>query len=162
MASVETQFRSISYIVLIVTLVTGFLLGGSYILVRQRFSSLENTRKKLISQLNAQSTKESMFIALKDRIAILDKVFVMLRPLATTLDTTTSIAAPPLLTSLTYEDQGRMVVMVRTPSIDEALTVVGAVSTLAADQQLRVPQLQSLSMDKDGSIRLSVSFYPVF
>ena len=73
---------------------------------------------------------------------------------------TGQLATPEQLESLLLDDSNKAVVLVKVGSIGDAAKVVDTLMTAVAAHQAEEPQLDALSLTKDGNIELSVSFVP--
>lgn len=159
---VEESLRKTSMIGLVVFVVVGILTGSLYVLFSLERSNLLNTQNQLQRQITEAKNKEFTLVSIKDRTRIVDRTMANQKPWAQVLDFLPTVAVAPQLLSISVDEQGKATVGIQMRSMDEILAAVNGFITLANDSHIRNPQLLSMQFDKDGSIHISVSFFPIF
>jgi hypothetical protein len=84
------------------------------------------------------------------------------KPWAQLLDQINTFVVPPVLSSITVDDQNKIVLTVNAGSIDTILPIVNALIGLAQANHLISPQLVSIQISKTGNVIASFSFSAVF
>lgn len=158
----ESRLRLATWWLLGALFVAGVSIGIGYFFINSRIQSLENTKIDLTRQINAQSPKEGILLSLKERIGIAAKALDAAKPWGELFTTLTEIASEDEFSSLSIDDTGRVVTSLTMQSIDESVTVITNVMRLFEERKLKSPQLISFAFREDGTIQISVSFYPIF
>lgn len=160
LAGVSELLRRISYGSLIVVIISGAVVGGLFGFFTIQRDALMNTRTSLVASVNQNSTKEGLLTAVKQRAALVKKIAAAQKQLTPLFTITGQLATPEQLESLLLDDSNKAVVLVKVGSIGDAAKVVDTLMTAVAAHQAEEPQLDALSLTKDGNIELSVSFVP--
>lgn len=159
---IQEQLRVIGYGAIGIFLLVGLVVGVTFVVMQAQYQSLTNSKTQLIERINRESQKEGLLVSLKDRIKVVDKAIASQKPWSSLLDTILPLIPPPRLTNIGVDDEDRITITVRLPSIEESMNIVTTMLQLAIEQKIRNPQLTGFSFDKDGGVRMSLSFLPLF
>jgi len=161
--AIELSLRKTGLIGIIAFLCASFLIGIVYLLINAEYTSLKSEKTTVLRELSQYAKSEVYYRAIKDRTKIVTAVMATQHPWSQLLDrVTNSIAGPPILTSITVDDQNRIVIMLTTETIESMLNAVNAVITQAQEKALTKPTLVSFQIDDKGKVQVSISFFSVF
>lgn len=139
-------------------LIAGCILVATYGVVRFRTTQLDAEQKQLTQTIQTQKVKEGLLLALRARISSLKKIMDVQFSVAPYIDTTLLLSRPPLLRSFTIGEKNTVQISVTLPNIGDAVSLMTNVVKLVNDNSIRNPNLTSLSVDKDGSVTLGLSY----
>ncbi len=162
MNSLESSLRRSGYVGLVGFIGIAVILAVIYILLYFQNQNLQQEKAQLLDRINAQKTKEGLILAIKDRTKIVEKARANQKPWTEVLDLVTTLASPPALSSITVDEQNKVVISVQAGSLDEVNSMVNAIILQDKEKRLRSPQLVSLQFGKKGEIDLAFSFYALF
>ena len=154
------RLRVISWAGLIGTIIIGILTGLLYLEFQRERQGVAEQKQQLLASIAANARKESLFIALKDRIPLVSRALNSEKPWGNILDTVALVAAPPTLYSVTVDDHQVVQLNLKSNSFDEVAGWVARVINLVNQQKVRSPQLVSFQFAKEGTILVSLSFIP--
>lgn len=139
-------------------LIAGIGLVVTYGVVRMRTIQLDADQKQLSQTIQNQSVKEGLLLALRARISSLKKILDVQFSVAPYIDTTLLLAHPPRLTSFSIGELNTVQISVDLPDIWEAVSMMETIVKLVEENTIRNPNLTSLTVDKDGSIMMGLSY----
>lgn len=160
--AIEGNLRRSSYIMLGAVLVVSLLLGSLYVLFLNEKNTLQAEQTELTRQITEQKTKEASFVAIKERVNLVDKAMGTQRPWSKLLDIIALFASPSNLSHVAIEDNTKAVITMRGISVDEVLTVSRALMNQVVENRVNNPQLLSLQLNSDGQLDVTLSFFPIF
>lgn len=158
---ITALLKKISYGSVILLLITGFLVGGVYVFVQGRVSQLTQEKNTLAQSVAADSTKEGLLRALKDRVAVFDKLSASAKHMDKFFNEVSLIGNTGTIDSISLDDTGKAIISTKLGSIDQAITVTDTLIKEATAGNITKPSLISMTIDKDGGFSLSVSFVQV-
>ncbi len=158
----ESKLRMAAWWTVSLLLVVGTVVASAFIIVSAQIRNLEASKQNLARDINAQSTKEGILLALKDRVGIATRALDAAKPWGKLFPLIASISPAGGFHSVTVEESGRVSADLALTSIDQAVEVVTSMVILTASRSLRAPQLLSFGLLEDGTVQLTVSFIPVF
>ena len=158
----EGKFRLVSIISLVLVVVAGFVLGVLYSVLSSQKQSLADDKSRLIQQISAQSRKQALVTNIKFRLGLLDKIFLSKRQWEPVLNVIEEVAKPPNLKSFSISDTKLVSLTLFSDTFEETKMIVDTVLKLSTEKKMRNPTLETLQVDKDGKVQLSVSFFPAF
>lgn len=123
--------------------------------------SLNTERQALYDEVKQEVTKEAMLLALRARISSLKKIMTYQISIAPYIDTALLIAAPPKLSSFSLGDANSVRITVEARNVDDAVTVVSSVISLANDRKIKNPTLTSVNLNKDATLTLGFSYITI-
>ncbi len=159
---IEEGLRRTSYILLAATIFVGVLLSSAYFFLMNEKQSLEETKRQLTTQITIDQVKEAQFLAIRERIAIVQKAMGSQRPWSRLLDIIATFASPSDLTSVVVEGNAKAVITMRDISMEDVLRITRMLMQQVSQERMRNPQLLSLQLTEEGSVDVSLSFFPVF
>ena len=143
---------------LLLVLVAGAGLATAYVWLAQDIRRQEDTKTRLVAELEQNRQKEGLLISLKRRAAVAEKIRIVQRPLGGLFTITSSFVPEGKLVSLRMDEQLQVQVQAQAASIEEVAIIILGLESLARDKRIINPQLVGLDIGKDGSVRLTVSF----
>jgi len=166
LSNVETAFllrlRLISIVMTIVVLTIGAFIGTAYLAAKLRLDTVTNDKSNALKILSYNSKKEALLLGLKDRIPLIDKAVESQYPWDKIMDTVSGIVSPPQLQGLTIDTKNTLKLEVDLGSLEEMNDIVGKTKEMVKSKQIKNPRIESLNADKNGKIKVSVMFTPVF
>jgi sensor histidine kinase regulating citrate/malate metabolism len=160
--AIESSLRRSSYILLSSVLVVSVVLGSLYVLFLNEKQNLQAEQNELTNEITQQKAKEAAFVAIKERVLLVDKVMGTQRPWSKLLDIIALFANPINLTHVSVEDNTKAVITMKNISVDEILGISQALMNQVIENRVNNPQLLSLQLNKDGLLDVSLSFFPIF
>lgn len=139
-------------------LVVGIVLVVTYSVVRFRVMQLDIDQKQFSQTIQNQSVKEGLLLALRARITSLKKILDAQLSVAPYIDTTLLLARPPELTSFSIGEKNTVQISVDLPDIGQAVSMMEGVVKLVEENKIRTPNLTSLTVDKDGFIKMGITY----
>lgn len=123
---------------------------------------LVETKQTEMAKVSSQKSKEGIYISIQDRTKVISSVLASQRPWTKVLDRVSSFVSPPELTSVSVDDQNKMVLSISSSSLESVLTIVNAVIAEAQAKHFINPQLLSLQIGTNGTVQLSIAFLALF
>lgn len=143
-------------------LLAAFALGASYYYFYTEQGRLAKQRSELYFRVNQARNKEGLLISIKERTAIVDRVLAAQKPWADMLDLLGTIVVPPALSTISVDDQNKIVVGITAPSIDDIVEPMERFVEYAREGKIRIPQILSVQFDKNGKVTVSLVFTAPF
>lgn len=157
----EEVLRRLSWIILTAVLAVSLVIGFLYLYTSRSMKAAEQRNVRLNQTLNAQSIKEGLILSLVERTRIASKALAAAKPWGKIFSLLTQAAPESTYRTVGIDDTALVTSTLELGSIDEAVTVVVNMISLATNRLLRSPHIQSFSMQEDGSIQMTVSFHPM-
>ncbi|MBU1326705.1 hypothetical protein KKB64_01395 [Patescibacteria group bacterium] len=158
----ESNLRKVSIVCLIITLLLSGSVGGYlFILVRQ-YRSLDEQKTLLLQQIAENGQKEGLLTSFLQRLNSIRKVYATMKSRAVVLDTIDAIGSSTLPTSLSLDEGGKVAARFTAGRLEDAIDMVANIMASVDQKNIRQPFLDSLSLEEDGSVNMSVSFYQVY
>jgi len=157
----EEPLRRASLWFLGVLFVAGLAIGITFTVVRSQIQQFEQTRARVVREINAQSVKEGILLSLKERTGIAGKALEAAKPWGKLFSVLSSLASEDAFNSISVDESGRVSTALELSSIDDTVTLITNTMNLAYDRQLRMPQMLSFAFREDGRIQISLSFFPI-
>lgn len=161
-SQLEEPLRRAALWFLGILFIAGLVIGITYTVTQNRIQQLEETRTRVIADINAQSVKEGILLTLKERAGIAAKALEAAKPWGKLFSVLGSLTGEGAFNSVSVDENGRVSTVIELNSIDETVTLITNIMNIARDRQLRTPQMLSFAFHEDGRIQISLSFYPVF
>lgn len=158
---VESQYKNFSVVVLFLVVIAGMITFGAYLTMQVRLKALEASKSKLMKQLAELKPRESKLMAVKSRIDVVDKILDKTKPVVQLLNTANTIALPPKLRTVAFEDLSKATVNYDPESLEDAAIITANVITQAGQKSISDPVLSSFTMSEDG-INANFMFKPVW
>lgn len=159
--NVTMILRRLSYGGLILLIASGAIVGGLFGYLTIQRDALTGDKKDLSATIAQESTKEGLLLAVKERAAVVKKVAGSQKQISPLFVLVGQLSPPGPIQTISYDDNGTALVITSLSSIGDAATLVNSLLTLVESHRAEKPKLVSLSLSKQGTIELSVSFVPV-
>ncbi len=159
---IQNLYRNFSIIVLFIVVVAGLLTISGYIIFGIRGQALVNQKSSLLTRLEAQKTKETLFLAARSRLKIVKEVLDTSRKKSVFLTNAQSVADAPVLGTVTEDVSGRVSMTYKVLSIEDAIGLNDRILDLYEAGMIDDVNLLGLSISQDYSISLSYDYKPVW
>jgi len=150
--------QKVSYTSLIVLIVSGVIVGSIFAYVSSRQSALRTEKNTLLAQINRQSVTEGLLLAVKQRVAVIDKILAGkqgVEPLFAIVDGVAAVGKP---VSLLLDEFKTVTIVVHVGSVGEAITVADGILEKAKTNVITKPALASFTVNKEGGFDMGISF----
>lgn len=158
----EKRFQLISRYITLTVLGIALLTFAVTIILRLQERSLLNTRERLTTELAAQSTKEVLYHALKERIKAVAGVLENQKDWGKRFDLVNEIGEPPVLESFSGVADAELTVNLHVDSFEEVISLAGIVSNFFDRRDVTRPRVVSYSFNQEDGVSLTLGFRPVF
>ena len=158
LAVIDRYLVMIRYILLGAVVLVGAVTLSVYLYTSRGVARLTVERARLLASITQNKEKESMLMALRARINSLSKILKNQISIAPYIDTTLTLAHPPVLTSFSLGTGNTVQISLTIPTIDDAVTIVGAIITMNAEKKISNPILTSLALDKSGKVVMGLTY----
>jgi len=155
---VEQYLRIIRQYLLWSVFIVGLILVVLFSVITFRTNQLEVEQKRLSQTIQNQNVKEGMLLALRARITSLKNILNTQFSVAPYIDTTLLLAWPPKLASFSIGEKNTVQISVNLSDIGEAVSMMEEIVKLVDENKIRTPHLTSLTIDKDGTIMMGLSY----
>lgn len=155
------QLRKISYFIMLAVLIIGVVLGGFYFYLQLNLTTLINQKSQLLSQVNVSARKETLYRSVKAELGVATKVLSTQKKWGGIVGTILGLGTPPTISSFSVEDTGKLSININTVTIEDAANLAGSVIALVQQNKLKDPVLENLEVDKNGHVRMLISFTPI-
>lgn len=160
--AIEGQLRTVSVVLLIVLVLSGLFFGLGYAILRSQFTTVSAQKQTLMTAIGGQLRKEGLFASLKDRIAITGRILEAQRSWLGVLDLIDRITASGTRTSFSVGKNDEVNLSITNKTLEDTFRVVERVLTEVADKTIANPILESVQYQKDGVVKVSLTFTPIF
>jgi hypothetical protein len=158
----QAQVRNLSILILLAVIIASGITIFLYIGVKARNSYLAGQKTQLENRLQMQKKKESMYIAIKSRSQIVDKVVESTKKVTQVIDLVNSIVNYPKINGVSYDESNLINLSIKADGIEDAIVIAAKIIQSETDKKLKNPMLGSISIGKDGSANMSVNFIPIW
>lgn len=142
-------------------LLSGILIGTSYLILRGRYNKLLASKISLTTEISNQSEKEALFLLVKARLNLISKIREASWSLDKLLAALTSFAPASTLRSLDGDEEKEINVVYQSGDLGEIAAIIQGLVVLSQERQIRNPELKSLTIAADEQIKLTVAFTPI-
>ncbi len=160
--AMEGQLRTASLVLLLVLLLTGVFFGVGYVILRRQHDTVSVQKQSLMTAIGGELRKEGFYTSLKDRLAIVGKILEGQRSWLGVLDLIDRVTATGSRTSFTVSEKDEVSLTITNNTLEDTFDVVGRLLAEVADKTIANPILESVQYQKDGSVRVSLTFTPIF
>ncbi|HLD25039.1 MAG TPA: hypothetical protein VJB96_03940 [Patescibacteria group bacterium] len=158
---IEENLSRLAWILLASVFVLGVGIGSAYMYASQSIAKLESTNVALSRDINAQSVKEGLLLSLVERTGIAQRALAAAKPWGKLFRVLPQVAPESSFRSVSIDETSLVTTTLELGSVDEAVTVVTNMMSLANEKELRSPQMLSFSLKEDESVQMTVSFHPL-
>ncbi len=160
--AIEASIKKASTVTLSIFVGVSVILASVYFLFYYQLNGQEEQKRDLITRVNSLKNKEAYLLAIKARTKTVEKVMANQKPWVEMLDLVYTFAAPPSLSSISVDEQNKILLTIRTQTLEEILRIVQAIASNVEANKIKNPQLVSFQLVKNGFFEISVSFFAVF
>lgn len=160
--AIDASVRKATVVTLIVFICVAVVTASVYVLYYFKQQTVDDEKKELITHVNTLKNKEAYLLAIKDRTKTVEKVLLNQKPWIQVLNLVNTFASPPLLSSITVDEQDKIALIIKVDSLEEVLRIVDSLKQYVSQNKIKNPQLVSFQILKNGSFEISISFYAVF
>lgn len=160
--AIEGQLLTASLVVLLLLFSTSMFFGVGYVILKRQLTMVSARKQSFMTAIGQQLRKEGMYISLKDRLAIVSRIIEQQRSWLGVLDLVDRVTASGFGTSFTVNENDEVSLEIMSDTLEDAFGVVDRVFTEVASKTIANPILQSVQYNKEGSVRLSLTFTPIF
>jgi hypothetical protein len=157
----QNQYRKLSIIVLVISVILGLIMISGYILLNVRGQALERRKTTLLARLAQQKTKETLFLAVKSRIRPVAETVATNHAKSKLLTYATDVSVAPVLQSVEEDDKNRILMNFHSGSVEESLSMADKVIALYEAGKIQKVTLATFLLDKSGNT-LSFEYLPVW
>lgn len=162
LVAMEGQLRTASLVILFILLLTGIFFGVGYVILRRQHVVVSAQKQSLITAIGANLHKEGFYISLKDRIAIVGRIVENQRSWLGVLDLIDRMTASVSRTSFTVNENDEVSLSITNDTLEDTFGVVDRMLAEVAAKTMANPILESVQYQKDGTVRVSLTFTPIF
>lgn len=162
LVAIEGQLRTTSMTVLVILLMTGLFFSVGYFILRKEVNAAIQKRQDMMTAIGSELRKEGLFAALKDRIGIAGRVLEGQRSWLEVLDLIGRITASGRRTAFSVNEHDQVNVNITSGTLEDTLRVAERILSEVADKTIANPILESVQYQKDGTVKVSVTFTPIF
>jgi len=145
---------------LVALLGSGIVIGALFFFLQAKSDQSNTYNRVLRQQIDAQLVKEGILVSLKERANIAGKALAADRPWGNLFPILNAITQVININTLTIDETGKVSIQLKLGSVDEAVTVVTNMLSLANQHTVRSPQLLSFAIKDDGAVQMGMSFIP--
>jgi hypothetical protein len=158
---VMALFRRLSLWALVIFIVSGIAIGGTYYFMKVRYDQLLSTKQDLSRIVEQNAVKEGLLASVKQRTALITKILGVQLPVGKVFDLLVTVVPPSQITRVTVDEKNNVAVSIHASSIDDVLSITDALIKQATANRVRAPQLVSLAFGRTGGIDIGLSFVAV-
>lgn len=159
---IEKQLVDTSYWIVGGVLVIALATSAVFLFYKQQVAARVVEEAALTRRVEQAKQSENVYVALKDRARIVRSVMNVQRPWTQALDTVSAFASPSQIGGLSFDEQGKVQLTLKAPTLDEMLPVIATLVQQQQDGRVRAATLTSFTVSKDGAVQIGVAFIPLF
>lgn len=160
--AMEGQLRSASLVLLFALFLSGMVSGIGYVIIRRQHNRLVVQQQSLMTAIGTQIRKEGFYVSLKDRLAIIGNILKGQRSWLGVLDLIDRVTEARAKTSFTVNEGDQVSLTITNATLEDTFTMVERILLEVADKTIANPILESIQYQKDGTVRVSLTFTPIF
>ena len=155
------HIRKIGWVALIAFLMSGAIGLAGYFFLRTALSSAKREETRLSQQIRSLSQVEGLYTIINSRLTILSRVLGSEKNINSIIELTESVSPEDWLAGISIDSDSVRVAVKLTPrTISEASQLVSTLLGLTREGKMNKATLDSLTLDADGMVNISVSFVP--
>lgn len=154
--------RRLSLWALAILIISGLIAGGVFYYVRLRYDQALQQKQDLSQIVKQNVTKEGLLTSVKQRTALIIKIFGIQQPVGKILDLLVSFVSPDQISVISVDDHNNVTVSIHAASIAEVISITDTLIKQTTASRVRAPQLVSLTLGRTGGIDIGLSFIAVF
>jgi len=153
--------QRLSLWVLVIFIVSGIAVGGTYYFMKVRYDQLLSTKQELSQVVEQNATKEGLLASTKQRTTLITKILGIQLPVGKVLDLIVSFVSPSEITEVSVDEKNNVIMLIHASSIDEVISITDALIQQATANNLQAPQLVSLTIGRTDGYDIGLSFNAV-
>lgn len=158
---IVAHLRRIGWIALMSFLVVGAIGLAGYFFLRTAITRAKREETKLSQQIRSLSQVEGLYTIVGSRLAILSRVLGSEKNLSSIIELTESVSPEDWLSAISIDsDSVRVAVKLMPQTLGEASQLVSTLLGLTRERKMTKATLDSLTLDENGMVNISVSFVP--
>lgn len=161
LAPIEGQLQRASFISLGVFIAVTIAVSLLYFFVSQQNRVLQSRRDRVREQVASFVSTEGLLLAVKSRAGIGGKILAAQTDWSGVLARVSQFAPPGTLGSISVDEKRRVVLTIKTSSIEANLPILAAVLAAVTEKRFLAPQIVSFQLGAGGATDLVISFLPV-
>ena len=159
---VTALLQKLSLWALAVLIVSGIIVSGVFYALRIRQQQMVNTQQQLSQAIAQSTTKEGLLFAMKQRMALMNKILGVQQPVGKVFDTLSTFTTAGQITAVSLGDHNKVSLMIHAQAIADVVSITDALVGQTAVNHAREPQLVSFTLGQDGGVDVGLSFIAVF
>ncbi|MBI5621175.1 hypothetical protein HY949_05305 [Candidatus Gottesmanbacteria bacterium] len=160
--AIEEQLRMTSLVVLVMLFLTGIFFGVGYTIIRGQYTRELAQKETYVQAISRELRKEGLFTTLKDRIGIAGRIIEGQHAWLGVLDLINRLTQSGNRTSFAVNENDEVNLTITSTTLEETFRVVERILTEVAEKTVANPILESVEYQKDGSVRMTILFTPIF
>ncbi len=156
-----SQLRRISYFTIFAVLVVGVAVGIFFFYLQFSLSTLMAQKNQLLSEVNSNARKETLYRSVKSELGIVAKVLSSQKKWDGVVRTVLGLGVSSTVSSFSVDDKSHLSINIPTDTIEDAASFISSVISLVGENKLKDPFLDNLEVDKKGGVRMLISFTPI-
>lgn len=158
---IVAHIRQIGWVALMSFLVVGAIALAGYFFLRTTLSSAKREETRLSEQIRNLTRVEGLYTIIGSRLAIVSRVLGSEKDLSSIIELTESVSPEDWIWAISIDSDSARVAIKLTPrTISEAGQLVSALLEQTREGKVNKAMLDSLTLDENGLVNLSVSFVP--
>lgn len=162
LVAMEGQLRTASLVILLALFSTSLFFGVGYVILRRQHNAVSTHKQSLMAVIGGELRKEGLYTSLKDRLAITGRILEGERSWLGVLDLIDRITASGSRTSFTVNENDEVSLVITNDTLEDTFGVVDRMLAEVAAKTMANPILESVQYQKDGTVRVSLAFTPIF
>lgn len=160
--AIEEQLRVASLVLLFLVLSATLFFGVGYAILQRQHESLSGEKQSLVAAIKGELDKEGLYMSLKDRLTIVGKILEGQRSWLGVLDIIDRVTAVQAKTSFTVSENDEVSLVVTNETLEDTFTMVDRLLSEVSAKTIANPMLDSIQYQMDGTVRVSLTFIPIF
>lgn len=160
--AMEEQVRSASVLMLVGIFSASLFFGVGYVMIARRYAALSLQKQALMSAVEEDRSTEGLYVSLRERIGIISRVLEKQRSWSEVLDLIDRVTGSGAMTSFTVDEKNEVHLSLTSQTLEDALGMVDRLRSEVVRRKIANPILESVQYRKDGTVRLAVTFAPIF
>ncbi len=157
----EQRLRQASYIAISAVLFFGMIAAGTYFFLQARVSELKSEEQRLSTAISKSSRKEGLYLSFKDRVTVVSKITSLQIPLSVVMESIRRIVPTAALSAFAIDEKRTVSTSITASSVEDLVTFVANVFTETKNQRIKNPVLEGITLGKDGTYKMTLSFTAV-
>lgn len=162
MVAIEGQLRTASRVVIIALLSLSLFFGVGYVILSRQYGAVSAQRQLFMTAIEGELPKEGLYLSLKDRIAIVSHIIEQQRSWLGVLDMIDRVTATGARTSFAVNEKDEVSLSITNETLEETFGVVDRILAEVTAKTMANPILESVQYQEDGTVRVSLTFTPIF